>query len=302
MTFVDVSRTNLDVVRRLWSLKGLGDARFLHLERFADLDTLDTDYDAVFAFGSMHHIPAATGKAEFDALSRRLKPGGRFVMHAYPFSRWIADGRMPFETWGGLTDGPGTPWAEWYDAPKLIAQLLPARFALVFYCEFRDGAMNAIDLVKLDGHPTLDPSALPAGAREVRDGLRLAEVRTAAHWQSAIEAGKDGAVRITTSAAPWSYAAEIPLHLDDVPASARCFVRVDLTVAAGSLGVCLLRADGSSVVAEEQVGPLDAEQTCLVWFERGGDHDGGAATLMLRNAALSVPTHALVRSVRLYCL
>ena len=157
MSFADISRTNLDVVHRVFDLKGLTATAWLHVQDFEDFDRLDADYDAVFAFGSLHHIDSAAGKPEFAALARRLKVGGRFVMHAYPFERWVNEGELPFDRWGEATDGPGTPWAEWYDTRKLIAQLRPSRFASLLYCEYRDGAMNCLDLVKTDGHSTLGP-------------------------------------------------------------------------------------------------------------------------------------------------
>src|SRR5256885_13135780 len=62
--------------------------------------------------------------------------------------RSMEEGQLPFDRWGEKTDGAGTPWAEWYDTEKLVAQLRPAAFAPVLYCEYRDGAMNCIDLIK----------------------------------------------------------------------------------------------------------------------------------------------------------
>jgi hypothetical protein len=54
---------------------------------------------------------------------------------------------LPFDEWGVATDGVGTPWAEWYDVPKLLDALSPARFDLVFYTEWHREDFNWFDLV-----------------------------------------------------------------------------------------------------------------------------------------------------------
>jgi hypothetical protein len=46
-----------------------------------------------------------------------------------------------------MTDGPGTPWAEWYDAEKLLSLLEPFPFRLVFETEWHDRDFNWFDLV-----------------------------------------------------------------------------------------------------------------------------------------------------------
>jgi hypothetical protein len=48
---------------------------------------------------------------------------------------------------GAEGDGPGTPWEEWLDVPRLLGFLAPARFDLVFYTEWHNGDFNWFDLV-----------------------------------------------------------------------------------------------------------------------------------------------------------
>jgi hypothetical protein len=76
-----------------------------------------------------------------------LKVGGRWLQLAYPRSRWIREGRMPFSKWGEHTDPGKTAWCEWYDLPKLLRMLAPAKFDVVLSQEFHNGDFNWFDLL-----------------------------------------------------------------------------------------------------------------------------------------------------------
>jgi len=282
MTFVDIVSTNLDVVRRIFSLKGLGRPDSLHLQHVAQLDTLATDYDAVVAFGSLHHMPAETGKPEFEALARRLKPGGRFVMHAYPFQRWMEEGQLPFDRWGEKTDGAGTPWAEWYDTEKLVAQLRPAAFAPVLYCEYRDGAMNCIDLIKVDGVPGLQQPA--EGAVEAAGGIDIGAVSVQPGWNAVATPEGRGAVLVTTPPESWAYAASAPVDLARIPAHhTRGIVRVRATVRQGRVGFGIPARNSAAFVTEEYLAfhRHEREQECFLEFDVAADP---APLIIVRNA------------------
>jgi hypothetical protein len=77
---------------------------------------------------------------------RHLKLGGRCLQLAYPQARWRRDGEPPLSRWGGITDGMGSPWAEWYDLEKTHRLLDPASFETVFHCEWHDAEFNWFDL------------------------------------------------------------------------------------------------------------------------------------------------------------
>jgi 2-polyprenyl-3-methyl-5-hydroxy-6-metoxy-1,4-benzoquinol methylase len=147
LTFVDLVETNLKVLQRLCAILRLPNVRFQLLESLDSLKPLDTDFDVIMGMGSLHHAPATVLQPEFQELLRHLKVGGRWLQLAYPRSRWIREGRPPFSKWGEITDGPGTPWAEWYDLPKLLMLLRPARFDVVLYQEFHNGDFNWFDLL-----------------------------------------------------------------------------------------------------------------------------------------------------------
>ncbi len=150
VTFVDIVEDNIEVVRRICSLLGINNASFLVLKRVEDLQVLPCDYDTVTAIGSLHHTPFKTVKSEVEELVRHLKAGGRWLQFTYPKVRWMREGMLPFWLWGKITDGLRTPWAEWYDTPKLLSLLKPAKFEVVFYTEFYRGNYNWFDLRKIE--------------------------------------------------------------------------------------------------------------------------------------------------------
>jgi 2-polyprenyl-3-methyl-5-hydroxy-6-metoxy-1,4-benzoquinol methylase len=298
VTFVDVVATNLELVQRIFAIKGLARPDTLHLQHVSQLDGLAADYDAVVAFGSLHHVPSDTGKPEFEALARRLKPGGRFIMHAYPFQRWIDEGQLAFDRWGEKTDGAGTPWAEWYDTDKLVAQLRPMRFAPVLYCEYRDGAMNCIDLIKVDGVAGLEQPA--AGAREVARAIDVAALSVQPGWKAVATPDRGGSVVVTTPDEPWAYAASVALDLHRLPAGhTRAFLKVRATIRGGRVGFALANANGGALVTEEYLsrGRDEHEQECCLEF-----NPIPAARLIVRNASSAGRSQVVVHSLALLSL
>jgi 2-polyprenyl-3-methyl-5-hydroxy-6-metoxy-1,4-benzoquinol methylase len=147
VTFVDLVETNLKVLERLCNIMHLPDAQFVLLNDLDSLTPLATDYDVIMAMGSLHHAPTEILIPEYRELLRHLKVGGRWLQLAYPKARWIRDGRPRFSHWGFTTDGPGTPWAEWYDLEKLLDMFGSAKFDVVLSQEFHNQDFNWFDLL-----------------------------------------------------------------------------------------------------------------------------------------------------------
>ena len=256
VTFVDVAQSNLKLIQRLCDLKGHGNAKFLHLKSFDVINSLDTDYDAVFAGGSLHHAPAGATKPEFEALASRLKPDGRFIMAAYPKSRWEADGSPPFDQWGKITDGEATPWAEWYDARKLLQQLAPYRFHLLMYLEYQSGDMNWIDVVRTDGNPDFAEAKLPSAAKRIDNAVNSAMLITEPQWADASTNQRGPDVVVSTGVQRWSYAARASVATDSLPAGAAARLLYPLQRKKGTVGdrVPSLRTADKPFVGERQFG------------------------------------------------
>jgi hypothetical protein len=146
---VDLAPTNLEVIQRIATGRGLHNVRTLYLEDFGSLLQLDAAYDVVWACGSLINSPFAFTRAECQAVLPYLTPGGRWVELAYPRTRWEREGCMPFDSWGEKTDG-GAPWMEWKDLDKLLRLLAPRRFKVVLTLEFHNSDFNWCDLLAVD--------------------------------------------------------------------------------------------------------------------------------------------------------
>lgn len=144
MTCCDIAPSNLALIRRIASRRGLA-IETLPIERLASFDALPRDFDAVWAIGSIHHMPFEAAREESHAVVGHLKPGGRWIELGYPRARWIREGAPPFEQWGKLTDGARTPWAEWHDVEKLKRRLHPWRLETVLERPFESDSYVWMD-------------------------------------------------------------------------------------------------------------------------------------------------------------
>lgn len=147
VTFADIVPGNLDIVARLCRALGI-EARTAYLDDFAAIDALPGPFDAIYAQGSLIHMPADLVRDEAQRLLEHLPVGGRWIELAYPRERWQRDGALPFTEWGRNTDGEGTPWAEWCDLEKRLASLAPAQFAPLLAFNFHGDDFNWFDLVR----------------------------------------------------------------------------------------------------------------------------------------------------------
>lgn len=148
MTFVDIVQSNLQVLERLCRIYSIPDASFYCLEDLGSLAALPTDFDVIWCQGSMINAPFAFAQRQAKALLEHLPVGGRWIELAYPRERWERDGRPAFDHWGSVTDGPGTPWMEWYDLDRLQARLRPAEFDVVLHFNFHGNDFNWFDLIR----------------------------------------------------------------------------------------------------------------------------------------------------------
>lgn len=149
VVFLDIVPENLEVVRRICAARGLSDrAGFVLLSDFADLVDLPGPFDAIYAQGSLIHMPCDVVAVEIAQLLRHLPVGGRWIELAYPRERWERDGRPPLSRRGAMTDGAGTPWVEWYDLAKRLETLAPAQFEAILDFNFHGDDFVWFDLVR----------------------------------------------------------------------------------------------------------------------------------------------------------
>lgn len=148
LSFVDIVESNLAVLERLCRLLNLTNVDFCYLENLNSLSALPANYDVIWCQGSLINAPFEVTRVEVQELLKHLPVGGRWIELAYPKARWERDGKLPFEKWGELTDGQGTPWVEWYDLPKLKALFEPAQFDVILHFEFHNSDFNWFDLIR----------------------------------------------------------------------------------------------------------------------------------------------------------
>ena len=147
MTFVDIVKSNLEVLKRLCKLLSLTNVDFCYMENISSLSTLSSDYDVIWCQGSLINAPFEIIRAEAQELLKHLPVGGRWIELAYPKTRWDREGKLPFDRWGEKTEG-GAPWVEWYDMDKVLSMLSPAKFDIVLHFNFHNDDFNWFDLVR----------------------------------------------------------------------------------------------------------------------------------------------------------
>ncbi|MBC8035608.1 MAG: class I SAM-dependent methyltransferase [Rhizobiales bacterium] len=151
VTFVDIIEDNLKVLRKICEGFGILDRVDFHYMRdVQSLTSLPCDFDVVTAMGSLHNAPIDVMRPEIQELYTHLKPGGRWLQLAYPRSRWEQEGAPPFSQWGVMTDGEGTPWAEWYDVDKLLSLFPENSMRVLFYAEWYKNAFNWFDFKRVE--------------------------------------------------------------------------------------------------------------------------------------------------------
>lgn len=152
MTCCDIAPSNLEIVRRIARRRGL-DIKTVPIEGIRTFQQLPGNFDAIWAIGSIHHMPFEAAREESEAVIEHLKPGGRWIELSYPRQRWVREGSPGFERWGAVTDGERTPWAEWYDAEKLKWRLHTWKLETVLEHRFESDAYIWIDCRVLGRRP-----------------------------------------------------------------------------------------------------------------------------------------------------
>ncbi len=252
-TFADIVPDNLAVIRRIAGLKGLLERVHFHLIG-DDLSfaALPCDYDAIWVFGSIRHVPFEIARREALDVLGHLKPGGRWMELVYPRERWLREGAPPFDQWGKLTDGERTPWAEWHDIEKVRRRLLPAPMRAILDFEFCAHNYRWFDLQyagdKAFRLADYDVAALSRSIDLTAEPFVLRKgARRRPFWSRALSfACPPGlfadAVRVDLS---------VPLRmLGDVAGVA---IDLEVTVSEGAVGIGLVATDGAYLPAAEAV-------------------------------------------------
>jgi SAM-dependent methyltransferase len=117
-TFCDIIHENLKFIERIVNYQKVANVNFQLVE-----DIINHDYGEMFegfyAHGVLHHVPFEVAQKEVANIDRFLKSGAKVIILMYPYERWLMCGKPPYDEFGCMTDGEGTPWAEYYDDLKI---------------------------------------------------------------------------------------------------------------------------------------------------------------------------------------
>ncbi len=282
-TFCDIVPDNLAVIRRVATLKGIaGRARFHAIGDDLSFAALPADYDAIWVFGSIHHVPFEVARREALDLLGHLKPRGRWMELVYPRERWLREGALPFDQWGKVTDGERTPWAEWHDVEKVRSRLLPAPLRTVLDFEFCSHNYRWFDLVYAADEPfRIDDYDVRLLSRKLDLLAASPHLETGARQQWL---GKG----IVCPAGMFARAATIDLDaplraLVDAAASLPgVAVDVECRVTRGAVGIGLVDAGGAYLPGAE------------ISVEEGPD----SRLITLRAVGIGLPEKLVVRNLR----
>ena len=148
VTFVDIVEDNLSLLRRVCRLKGV-DADFYFIDDFFEY-RFTKAFDCLLCVGSLINAPLDFTKRQVRALAPFLRVGGLVLMLGYPKARFEASGARDGAAFAATTDGPRTPWIEWYDDDKARELFGPA-FRLEWSRNFGVGGteFNWFELTKV---------------------------------------------------------------------------------------------------------------------------------------------------------
>lgn len=118
-TFCDIISNNIEFIKRIAHLFKINNVDFQVIEDIFNHDYLGL-FDGLYAHGVLHHVPFEIAKKEVANIDQYLKSGARVVLLMYPIERWEICGKPSFSNFGKMTDGEGTPWAEYYDERKIV--------------------------------------------------------------------------------------------------------------------------------------------------------------------------------------
>jgi hypothetical protein len=144
--FADIVPDNLKLIERVARLKGIHQfTEYFLIPDDLSFQNVSGEVDAIWVFGSIHHVPFTIARQEaLNALSL-LKVGGRWIELVYPRERWLREGALSFDQWGRITDGERTPWAEWHDAEKVRKRLEPAKLTTLLNFSFSSANYHWLD-------------------------------------------------------------------------------------------------------------------------------------------------------------
>lgn len=244
VTCADIVPSNLEVIRRVSQLKGIGEIRTILLDGGTTLP--DATFDVVFIYGSLMAMPAADQRRMLSTAARVMAPGGRIVLMLYTweFARrtcgWDSPDQFDPTVFARASDPTvgeeACPWSDWHDDAKLLSLAEPG-FAVTRRQLWNDDLYIWYELRKA----APDAKAAPFFTEDEHYAGRVLQEFDAGRFQAdqASASSVDGGREFVTTESQFSYAAVLP-EAQAMPAANG--VDVTLTLRDGAISVALLDA------------------------------------------------------------
>jgi predicted O-methyltransferase YrrM len=261
--FCDVAPSNLELVSRLVTIFGYNCDGTTLLRDFNSFEDIPGKFDFIYCQGSLINAPFDFARAEALHILRKLKPEGRWIERCYPKERWLQEGSLPFHKWGEITNGKGTPWAEWYDWERICSRFSPLAPEPLLAFSFHQNDFNWFDL--RFSHPpssTVELEQLLVAGSGTGAPVSVARTALKVHNRAQIEADPTKPIVVVTDPQQWSYAISYIVdssHLAKVQADPRREpgVSVSFRVIAGTIGVGVVDAGLKEYLVAEQQAPFE---------------------------------------------
>ncbi|HMK96339.1 MAG TPA: methyltransferase domain-containing protein, partial [Acidimicrobiales bacterium] len=298
---VDVVQSNLDVVTRVATYKGLSVSTQLVPDITQPLYGLSGSADVVLFYGSLMTMPEPLQREALSEAFAVLRPHGVIVLMLYTweFARracgWETPAAFDHKAFARASDpsvnGQDCPWSDWHDAKKLVA-LSPLGTRVRRHQEWNHRLYAWYELRK-SGPPL--PSRRFFRARRLGTGAPVAHL-SMSDWEAAEGQVVSTRTGLQLSMPPGiSYAALSPVTMGETR-HANALV-VDATVKTGSIAVSLLDVGrdifvGNLIISNaDSVGPYLMRFPTLpaAWRVVISNYDPGH----------QAPAHSVIRWIRL---
>jgi predicted O-methyltransferase YrrM len=285
--FTDIVPSNLSLIRRTLVAFNLHCEGMTLIESLASLDTIRGGFDFIYCPGSLIHVPFAFARVESLSISRKIRPGGRWIELGYPRERWTREGRLSFNEWGRRTDGEATPWVEWYDLDRMCERFAPVMITPILAFNFHGDDFSWMDL-RIDNPPT-EARFRRAIVNGTRTDIPLGLDTFLTHGTSSLKLiGKKEGLEVSTMDARWSFCVHRSLEASDVAPllddsnELTPTVLLRIRVDQGSVGVGVLDASFRTYLGLERYFEA-SDEAYMVRMPLSREHP--IQHLMFRNAS-----------------
>lgn len=247
VTCCDIVETNLEIIHRMAAIKGLPAVKTIATED-TTRETFGGPYDVCFVYGSLMAMPAEQQRSLLARLKASLKRDGQIVLMLYTWkfaestcgwnSREDFDPLVFARASDPSVGAEHCPWSDWHDDAKLL-ELAGAGMHITRKQLWQQGLFvwYTLEFGRSQEEPKeyFDRDALGAG--QITMELPLSAFQPVG---SIVSRQADGALRVDTGSAPFTYALVSPPCTPAQAGSQPNALVADITVLEGGVSAGVL--------------------------------------------------------------